>query len=1076
MNVASVANATYPQTQLVSDATTSDDVYLGTLHLDQGAVINLSSDSEDTLVVQQPNGLNFEIIRKDPMSTSIEILLPGFGIGTVERVASQEKRSRLSPRSETAGSISSLLNTTVPVLRVVASSDRKSTGIIEVVAKDGNEELVKIILDNCPNLRTLELSGVKLPSFRLFTEVHTVHNRHLVELVLSKWKLDNEESLVEFLDMLSDPASIPAKRLEKLVLNDNVDGVLKEESATALTRVTHLNWKLNYLQAYLPSSISSTYENDLEELRGEEYDEEEDDQREVIQSVPLRSKCALVSVFAQRSSEQSYQRPATRILQFASESLDASLAAQLDGGVFGDEFLQLRDALLLIGTLRLSPSMTDQEWVKALREHGVLPRVKQDPLPIGSSIGITFNTLDYEDLERLTRFFFSDDDRDELFEADCAILREQFGSELRCLPSVRLNFSFIPEFRYSVSAKRQEAYLRKAVRLITHVQTMTKHSRRKFPMRPRFELGFIWLSISNFHVTHGIVEQVHALLALDVRVESLSLPTNTRHVPYDEWRQAWAALLFTICGHSKAAIRPRYPIDRLLIGFYHESPHLEEQYQALFSVLAHATSIKEVIFNNLYARERVQTMWRRFLFAFFSKTSTTSVERVNISYYKMLWPEERVDVASVINARYPETQLLAGATSADDIYLGEVCLPYGAQIQLPSGRKITVDERRDIDEDDEDGERRFFTIPLSMEPKCAFLSVVSASNKHQAPLNRDVLGSILAFGAKPSTRRAMICCTSGPHIRSKYVFESEMGADIDAGTIPLYVNVPVTGTLGLGSTTSGPWEQAARYYHGKRNDLLMAMPPSTVTPRIVFVFEYINLSSLTWDDRMCHLFGYDEDDQDIAFHETCGLVQTQFPDDKAHLPSIPIEFAIPSVETLSPGDQIAFIKSLGILIERAHEKTQYAEELYPDRPRFKLEAIHLDVERFHLTPEVVEALQRLMTQIQVRVLAPPSVTTVGDEVIPGWRHAWATLLFSICGHPQATVVPTKPVEVLFLTYYKLTSEMMLLCSKERKSGFSYDHLPAKCEDRFPVVPLPSHRLQCRDVLPVVPPPSTDGLQ
>ncbi|TMW67549.1 hypothetical protein Poli38472_011169 [Pythium oligandrum] len=224
----------------------------------------------------------------------------------------------------------------------------------------------------------------------------------------------------------------------------------------------------------------------------------------------------------------------------------------------------------------------------------------------------------------------------------------------------------------------------------------------------------------------------------------------------------------------------------------------------------------------------------------------------------------------------------------------------------------------------------------------------------------------------------------------------------------------VAGTLGFGSSTSAPWNQAVQYH---TND--ESVPNSvtrTLTPRITFDFGFVTARDLEWKNTLCHLFGYDG--RNSEFLSECKLLQEQFPDNKAHLPSIPIRFIIPTWGVDSLGDQLQILQKLIILVQRTLERTKQAEESHPERPRFKLETMIIEVPDFYLTSKIVRQLQALMTlDVKIEFLVPPKKTVDENNVeIPGWRSAWASLLFTVFGHPQATIVSPKPVEKFVLTF------------------------------------------------------------
>ncbi|TMW67559.1 hypothetical protein Poli38472_011179 [Pythium oligandrum] len=117
-------------------------------------------------------------------------------------------------------------------------------------------------------------------------------------------------------------------------------------------------------------------------------------------------------------------------------------------------------------------------------------------------------------------------------------------------------------------------------------------------------------------------------------------------------------------------------------------------YQALCSVVVQSTKLKKLTIADHAYGAVTDTKWRWLVYALFSKASTTSVNIMNARTTALLPIREPVDVASVVNAQYPHTQLLDDSSPVHDVDLGVVHLAKDTAIQFSSDPqdRITLDE------------------------------------------------------------------------------------------------------------------------------------------------------------------------------------------------------------------------------------------------------------------------------------------------------------------------------------------------------------------------------------------------
>ncbi|TMW67548.1 hypothetical protein Poli38472_011168 [Pythium oligandrum] len=385
-------------------------------------------------------------------------------------------------------------------------------------------------------------------------------------------------------------------------------------------------------------------------------------------------------------------------LQLSYWILDESKSLSLDVSKVAtpEKLRELRDALLLTGVQGAS-FLSNREWIRELDTIGVdgifeaSQRVKISPR-YSFALGGPRETrefrplLDWDSLRNL----FGYEDHDDEYESDCQHLHDEFTSFLKHpeFSPIPIELSFWPPS--TLTPMDQVEYLERVKMAITKTLEHCEDQKQRHFNQPRFELGAIELHLGSFCVTAAIVGRLQEILTLDMTVKLLAPPTHTEFMDIEltGWHDAWASMLLTICGHPHASTRPAHPIETLELT---QSELSDDMYQAFCSVIAHATSVQKLSMNDsLRETPSSSTRWKWLLYALFSKASTTSIRSVSSTGGPLIQSSGDMDIGSMVNAKFPQTQLLGDSTPAHDSPLGSVRLEHGARFELASDPSVAV--------------------------------------------------------------------------------------------------------------------------------------------------------------------------------------------------------------------------------------------------------------------------------------------------------------------------------------------------------------------------------------------------
>ncbi|TMW67551.1 hypothetical protein Poli38472_011171 [Pythium oligandrum] len=180
--------------------------------------------------------------------------------------------------------------------------------------------------------------------------------------------------------------------------------------------------------------------------------------------------------------------------------------------------------------------------------------------------------------------------------------------------------------------------------------------------------------------------------------------------------------------------------------------------------------------------------------------------------------------------------------------------------------------------------------------------------------------------------------------------------------------------------------------------------------------------ALDWKKTWRHLFAYEG--QDASFRANHKQILKQFEEYQLELttfPGIDIELDVKPPRKLTPEKQLEYLKALTTVVSEAVSHSAKAEKDHPMRPRFNIDAIYLDIGDLHIRHDIVQQLQELLAlNVTIKKLTIQPTVTPEKSGPQLWRSAWAALLFTICGHPGASVKPGKPIEHLHLVQPSLS--------------------------------------------------------
>ncbi|TMW67552.1 hypothetical protein Poli38472_011172 [Pythium oligandrum] len=277
----SVINAAFPHTQLLMDSTALHDVDFGTVILGKGTEIHLSFDSSDTFVVEEEEGQTFQVIRDVASLDTLDILVPGYGHGVVNRSAVlQRQQGEEPPNSSSVKHIyltDSEEDQNCVVLLPCIGARLES---LRVFACGLGDEFLQLVFAICPNLKSIELAMLSLTTCHPITNALKAKKSQLTSIRMREWDVEDESSFAALLAMLGDLNSLAARRLKKFVINDrgSVDDTFKDASAKMLARVVHRNKCLKHVEAYMTPKVHRVYQKALAEIREEEDIKEDEDE------------------------------------------------------------------------------------------------------------------------------------------------------------------------------------------------------------------------------------------------------------------------------------------------------------------------------------------------------------------------------------------------------------------------------------------------------------------------------------------------------------------------------------------------------------------------------------------------------------------------------------------------------------------------------------------------------------------------------------------------------------------------------------------------------------------------------
>ncbi|TMW67557.1 hypothetical protein Poli38472_011177 [Pythium oligandrum] len=461
---------------------------------------------------------------------------------------------------------------------------------------------------------------------------------------------------------------------------------------------------------------------------------------------------------------------------------DAWLSLHFPEDVSKESFRELRDALLLTGAMGHSEFMNgywEDELVRTTglymiedltRSITILPRYK-----------LYFGRLrEATQWDSFMRNLFGYDDLDDEFTKDweqIVSLREEHERETMGHP-ITIPIVFYVGASGGMSVPDQVEYLKAVSNVLRNVRQSSAEFARSHPNLPRFDLVGVELVLDELTITAEVVQVVQELLASDVIFTEFVPPCV---VSEDHpWREAWASLMFTVCGHSCASVKAFHHVEALRILPHEVS---EDMFQALCSVVADATILKSFVVENSGRSSKLSndTKWRWLLYALFSKASTTSVEVADSKCYQFLPVNGPVDVAAVINAAFPQTQLLVDSLSAHDMDYGVASLPQGAQILIDT-ETILVQQHQgqtfEIIRNDSSSPTLDIVVPGYGHGKIARQEAeIILDRTKDSPIKRRGIKHLTLDDSKSNSNCALLLPLIGRNLTSVHITTSNQGEE-----------------------------------------------------------------------------------------------------------------------------------------------------------------------------------------------------------------------------------------------------------------------------------------------------------
>ncbi|TMW67556.1 hypothetical protein Poli38472_011176 [Pythium oligandrum] len=317
-----------PLSQLLNDPIrSSSDMELGSVRLREGASVRLfpfEGEVEETIVIDKPVDI-FEILRGKSTSTTVDILVPGFGNGRVDRSAIldilYDRQAQAIGVVHAASQDKSRTQNAMKRLYIVESaSDEITSQLLRLLTFAGSRiesirlfstpssgSYVRELLAKCSNLTSLELIWT---TASILDGILTAYDRGstLRNLSFQKWREYDDSSMRAFLQRLSDPSSSLTRHLQRLDLHGygelSIAWQPTDTTARLFATMLQKNTQLHWLQVFLGSRAYTAFDQAMDEC---EPQEREKALKRIVGGVPLsvRTKCAFLSVFSHDSSRLS---------------------------------------------------------------------------------------------------------------------------------------------------------------------------------------------------------------------------------------------------------------------------------------------------------------------------------------------------------------------------------------------------------------------------------------------------------------------------------------------------------------------------------------------------------------------------------------------------------------------------------------------------------------------------------------------------------------------------------------------------------------------------------------------------
>ncbi|TMW67584.1 hypothetical protein Poli38472_011204 [Pythium oligandrum] len=253
-------------------------------------------------------------VHDQPPSSVIDVLIPGYGVHSVER-------AKVTPESPTANpSHVSYLDVRITLgedkfdglfkLLTVVGERLERLSITQEEAEEETEEdsvsiSITVILEACPHLQFLKAKGCTIAGFSQLSELYENHSCQVSVLELSKLQLETYDQVIAFFETLGRDTSRMAQLLRELRLELSEE-MISPAMVLALKTMLTSNHTLEVLIIGVPEGQEDVFEDVIEALPPVYVPA-------VRKPFPLRSKLALVSV-VRASTTRSLARLDSEIL------------------------------------------------------------------------------------------------------------------------------------------------------------------------------------------------------------------------------------------------------------------------------------------------------------------------------------------------------------------------------------------------------------------------------------------------------------------------------------------------------------------------------------------------------------------------------------------------------------------------------------------------------------------------------------------------------------------------------------------------------------------------------------------